>query len=116
MTKYNVLSMKPKLKPKITLKVLTKDNALYEVLIPRTNWLERFSIRFLGQPTHHRVRLDYLGSFVLQYCTGEYAVEQIEVMLADQFGKQAEPIRERLVAFLTIIEANDWIDWNQHVS
>ncbi len=103
--------MKPMLKPKITLEPTKEDELLYHVLIPRTNWLERLSIRYLKQPTHHRIQLDYLGSFVLQHCTGEYLVEQIELLLEKQFGEEAKPTRERLIMFLSIVEANDWIEW-----
>lgn len=111
MNKHNILQMRPMLKSKITLEPLTEDKTLYQVLIPRTNWLERLSIRFLNQPAHHRIQLDLLGSFVLRHCTGDYLVEQIETLLEKQFGQQAEPIRERLIAFLVIVETNDWIEW-----
>jgi hypothetical protein len=111
MAKNNLLTMSPVLKPKLTLESLAGDSSLYQVLIPRTNLLERFSIRYLKQPTHHRVRLDQFGSFVLCHCTGEYAVEQIENLMATEFGITAEPIRERLVTFLSIVEANGWIQW-----
>jgi hypothetical protein len=111
MAKNNLLTMSPILKPKLTLVSLAGDNSLYQVLIPRTNLLERFSIRYLKQPTHYRVRLDQFGSFVLCHCTGEYPVEQIENLMATEFGITAEPIRERLVTFLSIVEANGWIEW-----
>ncbi|WP_169818275.1 PqqD family protein [Shimazuella kribbensis] len=81
------------------------------VCIPRTNFLERLSIRFLNQPTHHRVRLDKLGSFVFQMCDGSHDVRQIESRVREYFGREAAPIRERLITFLIIIEANDWINW-----
>jgi hypothetical protein len=106
-----MLLMKPRLKPQIMLTATEEDESLYQVFIPRTNWLERLSIRYLKQPTHHRIQLDYLGSFVLQHCTGEFLVEQIELLLKKQFGQDAEPTRERLITFLSIVEANDWIEW-----
>jgi hypothetical protein len=106
-----MLNMFPIRKEKITVEQSQTSPDLVFVCIPRTNFLERLSIRFLNQPSHHRVKLDKLGSFVFQMCNGSHNVQQIEYSVREYFGSEAAPIRERLIAFLTILEANDWINW-----
>ncbi|WP_240876192.1 PqqD family protein [Shimazuella soli] len=105
--------MIPKKKEKISFRFSTEESGILYVQIPRTNLLERLSIKYLGQPAHHEVKLDELGSFVIQLCDGSYPVHVIEDRITEHFGCKAAPIRERLIAFLSILEANDWIEWRE---
>ena len=105
--------MVPVRKANILLEKSVVESEAWVVRIPRTNLLERFSIRFLNQPTHHCVQLDRLGSFVMQLCDGSNMVQEMEAQIETHFGKEATPIRERLLAFLYMLEANDWIAWRE---
>jgi hypothetical protein len=107
----NVLEMIPIVKDHITLK--QAENATCFVFIPRIGWLERISIRFLKQPDHHTIHLDQLGSFVIQLCDGKNCVQDLEQKIMRTFGQKATPIRDRLLAFLSIIEMNGWIEWRE---
>jgi hypothetical protein len=109
----NLLTMIPVLKESITLRQNQDNKEIYQVCVPRTNLLERFSIKFLKQPTHHSIRLDQLGSFVIGMCDGQHPVEELEKKVADAFGQCASPVRERLLTFLSILEANGWIEWRE---
>lgn len=111
MNTNNLLTMIPKRKEAIGLKASTEETDIVFVQIPRTNFLERLSIKYFKQPDHHKVKLDKLGSYVIQLCDGSLSVEVIEDKLKERFGSEAAPIRERLLAFLKILEANDWIEW-----
>lgn len=106
----NLLEMRPVLKPALSLNSI-QDAGCLEVVIPRTSWIEKISIRFLRQPTHIRVRLDELGSFAISCCDGNHTVSQIERKMVERFGAKAEPALPRLVKFLEMVEANGWIDW-----
>ncbi|OYD07206.1 PqqD family protein [Paludifilum halophilum] len=110
-SKENLLTMKPVLKEKYRLQPRSPrdESSGYELIVPRTGWLERFSIRFLRQPALIRVRLDDLGSFVLSHCNGGFTVEEIADRLQERFGEEAEPVLPRLVKYLQIVEANEWI-------
>jgi hypothetical protein len=44
-------------------------------------------------------------------CDGSTSVQVIEEKIKNRFGLEAAPFRERLIAFLKISEANDWIEW-----
>jgi hypothetical protein len=109
----NLLEMIPVLKPGISLAPVSGEDGIVDVVIPRTSFLERLSVRFLGQPDRIRVRLDRLGSFVIIRCDGNHRVANIEQMIAERFGEEAEPSLPRLVRFLEILEVNGWIDWKE---
>ncbi|SFJ24122.1 PqqD family protein [Thermoflavimicrobium dichotomicum] len=110
-TQENLMEKRPLLKSMYQLEPIGEETELLQVVIPRTSWIERFSIRYLKQPTHIRVRLDRLGSFVIAHCDGKHRVKDIEEKISSQFGEEAEPVLPRLVQFLRIIEANGWITW-----
>ncbi|QKG83760.1 PqqD family protein [Kroppenstedtia pulmonis] len=99
----NVLTMRPLLKDAYRL-------VEGELLVPRTGWLERFSIRFMKQPDTIRVRLDDLGCFVVSRCDGKTTVSEIADELEGFFGEKAQPVLPRLVQYMRILEANGWID------
>ncbi|RAL26359.1 PqqD family protein [Thermoflavimicrobium daqui] len=109
--KENVLDKIPVLKELYQLESI--DEETVQVVIPRTSFIERLSVRFLKQPSHIRVRLDRLGSFVIGCCDGKHRVEEIQEKLIDHFGEEAEPVLPRLVQFLQIMEVNGWITWKE---
>ncbi|GAA4720317.1 PqqD family protein [Brevibacillus fulvus] len=106
----NLLQMTPILKEHVRLHT-TGDKHL--LLIPRTSWLERFSIRYMQQPKMIQIELDPLGNTVLQCCTGAHTVSEIAEILVNRFGQEAEPVIPRLVKFLQTVEFNGWLNW-QH--
>jgi hypothetical protein len=108
----NLLDMIPILRPGLALEPAGDENVSY-VLVPRTNFLERLSVRFLGQPAFRRIRLDALGTFVLSHCDGQHRVKEIGDQLAERFGREAEPVLPRLAKFLEIVEMNGFIEWKR---
>lgn len=104
-----MLVMKPILKEHYRLEPSPDEDTQLILVVPRTGWLERLSIRWLGQPEAIRVRLDELGSFVLSRCDGTRTVQELADALEQAFGQKAEPVLPRLVQFLKILDANGWI-------
>ncbi|MGC4377773.1 PqqD family protein [Fictibacillus sp. Mic-4] len=107
--KRNLLLMVPRIKEKYRLERL--DNGTVFLVIPRTNPIERFSVRFLKQPQERKVKLDQLGSFVISHINGKRPVNELAALVEERFGKSAAPVLPRLVKFMQIIEANGWIEW-----
>ncbi len=105
----NMLVMKPILKEHYRLEPSPDEDTQLILVVPRTGWLERLSIRWLGQPEAIRVQLDELGSFVLSRCDGTRTVQELADALEQAFGQKAEPVLPRLVQFLKILDANGWI-------
>lgn len=104
----NLLQLRPVLKD--GLKVSHIDDHDY-LIIPRVNFLERLSVRYFKQPSERKIRLDENGSFVIKHLDGKHSVAMIADEIEDHFGEEAEPILERLVKFLQILENHEWIHY-----
>ncbi|MDN4595469.1 PqqD family protein [Polycladomyces subterraneus] len=111
-SKLNLLEMIPQLKSHLRLE-WEEGAAEAALILPRTSWLERMSVKYLKQPSAIRVQLDALGSFVLSYCNGQHTVQQIADKVQERFGEEAEPLLPRLIKFMQIVEANGWIVWQE---
>ncbi|MTT30928.1 PqqD family peptide modification chaperone [Terrilactibacillus sp. BCM23-1] len=107
--KDNMLFLSPMLREGI--QVVDGQDAF--LLIPRQNWLERLSIRFFKQPAFRKVKLDALGEFVVGQIDGKQTVLDIEKRFVEKFGNDDDMALARLVKFLQILEANQWIKWNK---
>lgn len=108
-TEPNLLEMVPRLRPHLD--VAAGEDGKAELLLPRRSWLERQSVRFLKQPAVIHVHLDELGSEVVTRCNGTYTVGEIAEAIRTKFGEAAEPLMPRLSKFIEILEANDWLIW-----
>ncbi|MGG1574287.1 PqqD family protein [Fictibacillus sp. NRS-1165] len=108
-TKKNLLIMIPKFKRGIHTE--TREEGKVYLMIPRTNPIERFSIRFLKQPSFLSVKLDALGAFVAARIDGTNKIEEIAAGLESTFGEEAAPVVPRLAKFIEMLEINDWIIW-----
>ena len=106
----NILEMTPKLNEWLHLNAGGGSSTL---VVPRTSWIEKMSIRFLKQPDSIKVDVTGLGGFVLERCNGVHNVQEIADQLAGQYGEEAEPVLPRLVKYLEIIEMNGWITWKR---
>lgn len=104
----NLLDMIPLLKDGLTIK---QENESVTVFVPRQSWLERQAVRFLKQPAIIQVRLDDLGAAVATKCDGNHSISDIASSLHVEFGEAAEPLIPRLVKFVELMEANQWIEW-----
>jgi hypothetical protein len=107
-----MLEMIPQLKAHLRLE-REEGAAEAALILPRTSWLERMSIKYLKQPAAIRVQLDALGAFVLSHCNGQHTVQQIADKVQERFGEEAEPLLPRLIKFMQIVEANGWIVWQE---
>ncbi|MFD2616302.1 PqqD family protein [Terrilactibacillus laevilacticus] len=107
--KDNMLLLSPKLKEGVK---VARDQDPY-LLIQRQNWLERLSIRFFKQPSCRKIKLDALGEFVVGQLDGKQTVLDIEKRFIEKFGNEDDKALARLVKFLQILEANQWIEWNK---
>ncbi|MFM1651123.1 PqqD family protein [Brevibacillus sp. B_LB10_24] len=104
----NMLEMSPILRGGLRLETNGDSHTL---IVPRTSWLERLSVRFLNQPAFFRIQLDDLGSWVIRHCNGSHTVKEIAELVSKKFADKAEPVVPRLIIFLKMVEGNGWIRW-----
>ncbi|MDN4526510.1 PqqD family protein [Fictibacillus fluitans] len=110
-SKQNLLKMVPMFKPGIHTE--KRNDGFSYLMIPRTNPIERLSIRFLKQPSFFPVKLDELGAYVSKHIDGVQTIEAISSHLETEFGEKASPVIPRLAKFIEMLEVNDWITWRR---
>jgi hypothetical protein len=81
------------------------DKGLVELIVPRfTNPLAvKWLVPRLSRPDF-RLKLDALGTFVWNGCDGLTPVSTIAENLRREYGETAEPVYERVVAFVSRLE------------
>jgi len=89
------LRLIPKRNDKIQLK---KIGDKYYLLIPMDSPLDFLAKRLHGN--YRRLELDELGAFVWELCDGSRTIEQMGKKVKEKFGKEAEPLYERLMTFI----------------
>ncbi|WP_304206186.1 PqqD family protein [Peptostreptococcus russellii] len=85
----------------------TDENGIITVLEKQDHWIQRL-FRKIGFriPKYKRTELDKFGSFIVKQVDGEKTVEEIGVLLSDEFGEEANPLYERLLLFLNYIDVD----------
>ena len=88
------------------------DTGRIVVLVPRfgDDWFGRWLMSKMARP-EFRLKLDDIGSFVWQKCTGESNIAEIAQALSEQFGERVDPVYERLGLFFRSLEKTKAIRW-----
>ncbi|KQU18626.1 hypothetical protein ASG65_07655 [Bacillus sp. Leaf13] len=102
--------MVPHLERRVTLEHDSSEATF--LIIQRTNFVEKITIRFFKQPSVRRIKLDKFGAFAIQQMEFQRNVNQISEAMSEHFGEEAEPALSRLMKFLEILEVHDWIIWD----
>ncbi len=67
--------------------------------------------RFFHRPKISHITLDDRGSFIWQKINGEASVGDIASMVKEKYGKDAEPLYDRLVQYMQILKNNNFITY-----
>ncbi len=65
--------------------------------------------KFFHRPRVSHIDLDRMGSFIFQRIDGVHTVGEIALLVKEEFGKDAEPLYERLVKYMKILRNNRFI-------
>jgi hypothetical protein len=84
------------------------ENNLVVVLVPkfRNRFAAKWIMPRLSKP-YVRVKLDTLGSFAWKQCDGKTTVAEIADRMKKEFGESAEPVDERVPAFVLKLTKTD---------
>lgn len=110
--KRNLLTMVPLLESRVTVENDPSSETGF-LIIQRTNFVERLTIRFLKQRAFRRIKLDKFGKFAVEQMKYHKDVHEISEAMIEHFGEEAEPALPRLVKFLEILEVHEWIIWEE---
>lgn len=79
--------------------------------VENVGWANRLAQKLFGRPRYSFVRLDALGSYVWQQMDGQRTVAYLGELLEKRFGAAAQPLYERLDAYLRILVGYGFARW-----
>jgi len=85
------------------------SDGLVEIIIKREGVLDKIVRLFMATPKVMRIRLDRHGSCVWKAIDGRRSIQEIGVILEEEFGEKVNPLYERLVTFICILRNNRFI-------
>lgn len=81
------------------------------VHVVNTGFYNRLAQELFKRPRISHIKLDEYGSFVWQQMDGKRTVYEISELVKQNFGKEAEPVINRLVKYLQILYDNKFIGY-----
>lgn len=75
--------------------------------------MNRIAQILLKKPKVSYIHLDETGSFLWPMLNGETAILELGVRMKEKFGEKAEPLYERLVKYLQILESYGFIRYEK---
>lgn len=73
-----------------------ENNGLVTVIQKNDHLYDRLAQKFLKTPKESQIDLDKFGSFVWLQIDGKRSIYDIGILVKAEFGKEAEPLYERL--------------------
>lgn len=105
-SKENYLELKPLRNEKIP---WSSDQGKVTIEIENKGFWNRLFQKILKKPKISYIHLDEMGSFIWPLLNGEKTVLQIGEAVETHFGDKANPLYERLVQYLGILEGYNFI-------
>jgi hypothetical protein len=98
------------LKPRRAVEWVEGDNGLVVILFPkfRNRFLVSWLLPMLSKK-NFRIKLDAHGSFLWRQFDGSTNVEEMGARMGREFGKDAEPVFDRIAKFLQKLEKEKFI-------
>lgn len=86
-----------------------RENGRVIVRLCHSGGWNRLAQRLFQKPASSRIELDELGSFVWLQMDGSRTVFALARLVEEQFGESAEPLYNRICAFLGILRDHGMI-------
>ncbi len=89
------------------------ENNLVILEIKRNGIVDKFAQKVFKVPQKSNIKLDKYGSFVWISIDNKKNVFDISNEVSNHFGKNAEPVLDRLVEFFNILNDNKFITFSK---
>lgn len=89
----------------------TDKKGIVTVHVVNSGFYNYLAQKLFKKPKVSHIALDEYGSFVWQQMDGKRSIYDISKLVAEHFGKKAEPVVERLVQFFRILYENKFIGY-----
>ena len=87
------------------------ENGIVTIEVENKGLFNRIAQKLLKKPKVTKVHLDENGSFIWPLLDGEMTVSQIAQKVLEHFGEKANPLYERLIKYLGILESYKFIKY-----
>ena len=106
----NMLDFVPKRSGKINW--YTQETGLVRLSVKHRGFYHKLAQMLVKAPPVSNIDMDQFGSFVWTAIDGRRTVAEIAARVKRRFGKDAEPLYERLTAFFRILYGNRLISFD----
>lgn len=86
------------------LKSETDETGLVTIFIENKGVFHYLAQKFLKKPPVSQIHLDKMGSFIWSLINGKHTVYEIAKQVEEHFGKEAEPLYNRLLQYIRTLE------------
>ena len=87
------------------------ENGMVTIEVQNKGIFNRIAQKLLKKPKVTKVHLDENGSFIWPLLDGEMTISQIGEEVGEHFGEKANPLYERLIKYLGILESYKFIKY-----
>ncbi len=106
--KVNYLELIPLHSEKIKSTVDLEGNIT--ILIENKGIFYWITQKLLKKPRVSQIHLDKMGNFIWPLMDGEHDIMKIAEMVKEEFGEEAEPLYNRLVAYISTMEQYGFVE------
>ncbi len=82
--------------------------------IDNTGFFNKLAQNFFKKPKTSYVHLDEMGSYVWPLIDGKKSVEELSILVKEEFGEKAEPLYERLIKYFEILKSYEFIHFKKN--
>ena len=107
MADINYLDLIPEKNSSLKWHTDLKERVILEV--ENTGIMNKIAQNLFNKPRFTKVHLDANGSFIWPLIDGKRTVEDIAVLVKEQFGEAAEPLYPRIIKYFQIVESYRFI-------
>ncbi|MBC8571143.1 PqqD family protein [Zongyangia hominis] len=110
--KQNYLDYVPVKNPKFPSYRREEDN-LVIVEVEHKGFYATLAQKLAKTPRVSKIELDKFGSFIWECIDGKRTVFEISQLLEQEFGKEVQPVMNRVVKYFQILRDNDFISYQE---
>lgn len=79
------------------------------ILVENKGFFHYLAQRILHKPRFTQVHLDKMGNYIWPRIDGKTSVLELSAMVKEEFGEEAEPLYNRMVKYIQILESYGFI-------
>ena len=105
----NYLDYVPQLKKNVS--YTADENSAVTLSVAHNGFFDRIAQKLFKRSAVTAIELEGQGNFILPLIDGNRTIYEIALAVREQFGEEAEPVFQRVSAFIGILKGNDIIEY-----